>query len=289
MPGSPAHPPDEGDEVTDQPRGMVGGRHLPVAIAVGVALAVVFLLALFWRSEAFAVVVAVVAATAFVDADRILRRTGRRLLTGVLITTAVATMLATHELGAVGQVFGVGLLLAGCVTALLLERDRSDVVRRLALSLLFGLWVTFLASYAVLLVTRDAGAVIVLGVIGAAIFTDIGGYAFGVALGRHKVVPSISPNKSWEGLFGGLAVAAVVAALVLPRLDGPFTPIGAALLAVACGLASFVGDLTESMIKRDLDVKDLGDLLPGHGGVLDRVDGILFALPVGYYAVALFA
>lgn len=276
-----------GDEVADQER-MLGGRHLPTAVAVGVVLAGLFLGSLFWRSEAFAAVIAILVATAYVDAGRVLRHTGVRLLTPVLVVSGVVTMAATHEYGASGQTAGLTLLIAGSVLAVLADARRADVIRTLATTLFFGLWVTFLASFGVRLIVQDDGVVIVLAVVGAAIFTDIGGYAFGVSLGRHKVAPSISPNKTWEGLLGGLVVAGVLAAFVLPLFGTTFTPASATVLAVTCGLASFVGDLTESMVKRDLGVKDLGDLLPGHGGILDRVDGILFALPIGYYAAALF-
>jgi phosphatidate cytidylyltransferase len=276
-----------GDEVADQER-MLGGRHLPTAIAVGVVLAGLFLGSLFWRSEAFAAVIAVLVATAYVDAARVLQSTGVRLLTPVLAIAGVATMAATHEYGASGQTAGLTLLMAGAVIVVLADARRADVIRTLATTLFFGLWVTFLASFGVRLIVQDDGVVVVLAVVGAAIFTDIGGYAFGVTLGRHKVAPSISPNKTWEGLLGGLLVAGVLAALVLPLFGTTFTPVSAMVLAVTCGLASFAGDLTESMVKRDLGVKDLGDLLPGHGGILDRVDGILFALPIGFYAVALF-
>lgn len=276
-----------GDEVADQSR-MVGGRHLPTAIVVGVVLAGLFLGSLFWRSEAFAAVIAVLAATTYVDAARVLRPVGVRLLTPVLVLTSVVMAAAVHEFGAAGQIAGVTLLIAGAVLMLLADAQRTDIVPTLATTTLFGLWVAFLASFGILLIVQDDGVVIVLAVVGAAIFTDIGGYAFGVTLGRHKVAPSLSPNKTWEGLIGGLAVSGVLAAGVLPLLGDTFTPVSAAILAVTCGLASFVGDLTESMIKRDLGVKDLGDLLPGHGGMLDRVDGILFALPIGYYAAALF-
>jgi phosphatidate cytidylyltransferase len=274
-----------GDEVVDESR-MVGGRHLPTAIAVGVVLASLFLGSLFWRSEAFAAVIAVLAVTAYVDSARVLRPVGVRLLIPALAITSVFMMAAVHEYGSNGQTAGLTLLVAVSVLMLLGDAKRTDVVRTLAITLLFGLWVAFLASFGVLLIVQDDGVVIVLAVVGAAIFTDIGGYAFGVTFGRHKVAPSISPNKSWEGLIGGLVVAGVLAAFVLPLLGDTFTSASGAILVVTCGLASFVGDLTESMIKRDLEVKDLGDLLPGHGGILDRVDGILFALPIGYYAVA---
>jgi phosphatidate cytidylyltransferase len=268
---------------------MVGGRNLPVAIAVGVVLAGLFLGSLFWHPAAFAVVVAGLTVTAYLEVDRVLREIGLRVEAPVLIVATLVMLFGAYEADHAGQVVGLGVLVLGAVLWQLSDTGRTDVARRLSTTLLFGLWVGFLASFAVLLVNRPDGAVAVLAVVGAVILTDIGGFAFGVWLGRHKVAPSVSPNKSWEGLIGGLVVAVVAATLVLPRLGDTFDVTSAAVLAVTCGLAGFLGDLTESMIKRDLGVKDLGRVLPGHGGVLDRVDGIIFALPVGYYAVELLA
>jgi phosphatidate cytidylyltransferase len=91
----------------------------------------------------------------------------------------------------------------------------------------------------------------------------------------------VSPNKTWEGFIGGLVAAASFAAFILP-LDGSSGLLRGAVIGASVGLAGFLGDLIASMVKRDLGVKDLGRMLPGHGGVLDRVDGLLFALPVGY-------
>jgi phosphatidate cytidylyltransferase len=187
-----------------------------------------------------------------------------------------------------GQAVGVLVLFLGTIAWLLADARRHDVVRTLATTLLLGLWTGFLGSFAVLLVNRpEDGAIAVLAVIGSAVFGDIGGYATGVMLGRHKIAPHISPNKTVEGLVGGVVVTAVLAAVVLPLVGDLFDVTSAVAVAVVCVLAGFVGDLTESMIKRDLGVKDLGRVIPGHGGILDRVDGILLALPVGFYVVSL--
>ena len=273
------------DQASGRSRGMVGGRNLPVAIAVGLVLAGLFLATLFWRAEAFTVMVVIFAGTACVEAGRVLRSVGIHLLVLVLVLTTVVSAVGAFVAGSAGQVAGIAVLLGGSVLALLVSEQRRQVLSTLAVTILFGLWIAFLASYAVLLVDRVDGPVVVLAVIGSAIVADIGGYGFGVPFGRHKVAPTISPNKSWEGLIGGLAVAAGLAALVLPLFGDTFDPVSAAVLAVLCGIAAFVGDLFESMVKRDLGVKDLGFLLPGHGGILDRVDGILVALPVGHYAL----
>ncbi|HSK23556.1 MAG TPA: phosphatidate cytidylyltransferase [Egicoccus sp.] len=271
-------------------RRMVGGRNLPIAIAVGVVLAAVFIGSLLWHPIAFAAVVAALTCIAYVESGRVLATVGLQLEVAVAILATLVMLFGAYEARHAGQAVGVGVLVIGGILSQLSDSQRTDVVRTLAVTMLFGLWVGFLASFGVLLVSRPSGGVLaVFGVVLAAALTDVGGYAFGVAFGRHKVAPSVSPNKSWEGLVGGLLLAVVVLALLLPQFGDTFTWRTAAALALACGVASFIGDLTESMFKRDLGVKDLGDVLPGHGGVLDRVDGILLALPVGYFVVELLA
>lgn len=265
------------------PRHHVGGRNLGAAIAVGVVLACVVAGSLLWRTEAFVLVVLALVVTAYVDAGRVLERAGERLLLVPLVASAPVLVVGTAVAPTSGQVVGLATLFGLCALAALGSRDGTHRLRRLSLTMLFGVWVGFLASYAVLLVLRDDGAALVLAVVAVTALADIGGYAIGVPFGRHKVAPRLSPNKSWEGLLGGLVAAAVGAALLLPLFGENFTMGSAIGFAVLCGLAGFAGDLLESMVKRDLGVKDLGELLPGHGGVLDRVDGILVAMPVAYY------
>lgn len=279
----------ETSENADRPRGMVGGRNLPVAIAVGLVLASVFLASLFWRVEAFTLVILVLVCLGSVEVTRVLRSVGVRVLLVPLLLGVVTSVLGALLLGAAGQALGMSLLLVAAFLWLLADGERSQVTATLGVTAFFGLWIGLFASYAPRLADRADGAVVVLAVVGAVILTDIGGYAFGVPFGRHKVAPSVSPGKSWEGLVGGLVLATVLGVLVLPRLGGAFTAASAVVVALASGAAGFVGDLVQSMVKRDLGVKDLGDVLPGHGGILDRVDGILFALPVGFYGLALFA
>lgn len=266
---------------------LVGGRHLPVAIAVGVGLAALFLGSLWWHPAAFTGVVTVLALAGYVETDGVLRGIGLRVGTPVLVVASLVMLLGAYHAGETGQAIGVAVLLLGGIVYQLGDTDRTDVARRLSFTILLGLWVGYLASYGVLLVTGPEGPLAVLAVIGAVVLTDVGAFAFGVGLGRHPIAPSISPNKTWEGLLGGLIVAVAGAAIVLPLLGETFDAVAAAVLALTCGLAGFVGDLAESMLKRDLGVKDLGRVLPGHGGVLDRVDGILLGLPVGHFAVEL--
>ena len=269
-------------------RRQVGGRDLPVAIAVGVALAVVFLGSIFWHPLAFTIVVAAFVAVACMESAAELRKIG--LSTGVpaMVLGGVVTVFGAYRSQHAGQAAGVLVLFLGAFLWLLADPERRDVVRNLTMTVLLGIWTGFLGSFGVLLVNRpDEGAVAVLAVIGAAIFGDIGGYAVGVRFGRTKIAPSVSPNKSLEGLIGGIALSAGLAAVLLPLVGDLFTPLTGAVVAVVSVLAGFLGDLAESMVKRDLGIKDLGSILPGHGGILDRVDGILMAMPVGFFAVAL--
>jgi len=272
---------------------VASGRNLPVAITVGVVLAAAFLGALYTSTLAFTGIVLVLAIVGVLEAGHVLATLDppRPVSRPVLVAGVTVLLVGAYVLGPAGQTLGLLVLLLGGFVWNLALLPRIDVVRKLGATTLLGVWVGLLASYAVLLATRpEDGPTAVLTVIGAAIFGDIGGYVFGRLLGRHRIAPTVSPNKTWEGLLGGLLLAGVLAALVLPRVgelfDGPLPAVAVALL---CVLAGFVGDLAESMVKRDLGVKDLGSLLPGHGGVLDRVDGLLVALPVGYYALELLA
>ncbi len=150
-------------------------------------------------------------------------------------------------------------------------------------------WVGLLGSFAGLLLAPSIyphrhGAAFLLGAIVATAGADVGALAVGSWLGRHQLAPHVSPNKTWEGLIGG-AVVAVVASAVITGQVHPWTPAKAAILGAVAAVVGPVGDFCESLVKRDLGLKDMGSLLPGHGGVLDRVDALLFVLPATYYLV----
>ena len=123
--------------------------------------------------------------------------------------------------------------------------------------------------------------------------TDTGAYFFGRALGRHKLIPSVSPAKTVEGAVGGVVVAVVAAWLYVMFLLEPFAqlsmvPVGLVVFAIVISVVAQIGDLAESLFKRDAGVKDSSRLLPGHGGILDRFDSLLFVLPVAYVMLGYF-
>ena len=119
----------------------------------------------------------------------------------------------------------------------------------------------------------------VLYLVGLTELNDVAQYLWGKSLGRHKVIPGVSPKKTWEGLLGGVATTTVLSLLIAPVLT-PFDAGSALFAGVAIGLFGFVGDVAMSVVKRDLGIKDSGGMLPGHGGILDRVDSLMFTAPL---------
>ena len=262
------------------------GRDLPVAIGVGLALGGIFLGSIFWHPLAFTVVIALFVVVALVETAAELRRVGMHTSVPAMVLGGLVMVFGAYRAQHAGQVAGVLVLFLGTVVWLLADPDRRDVVGNLTTTVLLGTWTGLMGSFGVLLITRpEEGTVAVLAVIGGAIFGDIGGYAVGTLVGRTKIAPTVSPNKSLQGLLGGLVLSGGLGALVLPAAGDLFTPATGALVAALSVLAGFLGDLTESMVKRDVGVKDFGSLLPGHGGILDRVDGILLAMPIGFFAI----
>jgi phosphatidate cytidylyltransferase len=151
---------------------------------------------------------------------------------------------------------------------------------------LVAVYVPFLAGFEAMLAAPDDGAKRVLVSMGLVALSDTGGYVAGVLFGRHPMAPRVSPKKSWEGL-GGSLVAAGIGGAVLLALVFHASPVSGALFGLAIAAAATLGDLGESMVKRDLGVKDMSNLLPGHGGVMDRLDSILLAAPTAYVMLLL--
>jgi phosphatidate cytidylyltransferase len=119
-------------------------------------------------------------------------------------------------------------------------------------------------------------------------FNDVAQYVFGKLLGRHKIIPKVSPNKTWEGFLGGWAATALLIWVLAPWFT-PLDGIGRAVTALALPLAGFAGDVTMSAVKRDIGVKDTSRLIPGHGGLLDRVDSLTFTAPLYFHLLAFYA
>ncbi|MDD9205058.1 phosphatidate cytidylyltransferase, partial [Georgenia sp. 10Sc9-8] len=148
-------------------------------------------------------------------------------------------------------------------------------------------YVSLLAGFAMLLLAMEQGSWLVLAFVLVVIANDVGGYVAGVLLGRTPLAPTISPKKSWEGLGGSLVLAGAVGAGMLHWFVDGGQWWGGVLLGLAAVLTATTGDLAESLLKRDLGLKDMGSLLPGHGGIMDRLDSLLITAPVSYVVLRL--
>jgi phosphatidate cytidylyltransferase len=263
------------------------GRNLPAAIAVGVGLGALVLVPLFLYPLAFLGVIALATGVGIWEMARAVRAADAHpplvpLLVGGLLMVGLAWFAGPDALS-------LGLLVTVLATMVWRIGDGpSGFQRDLVAATLITVYVPFLGGFAALLAAGPDGAVKVVAALLAVVLSDTGGYAAGVWLGRHPMAPSISPKKSWEGLGGSVTAAALgSAALLWWQLD--VAPWWGALFGVAVSAAAVLGDLGESMIKRDLGVKDMSNLLPGHGGLMDRLDSVLFAVPVAYLLLAVLA
>ena len=148
------------------------------------------------------------------------------------------------------------------------------------------LWAPFLLSFAAALLDEPLGHRMVAVLLLMVVSNDTFGYIVGYRFGRTPIAPRISPKKSWEGLAGSLAGSVLVGVVAVPLLVGQPWWIGA-VLGVTTVAAATAGDFSESMVKRELGIKDMSSALPGHGGVMDRLDSLVFAAPVAYTVLAL--
>lgn len=267
--------------------GRPAGRDLRAATIVGAGLLALLAVAVAGPPWALAALVLVLFAAAFVETGGVLAAAARPVDVGVLLTVAVLGIAGALLADAAGLLAALVLL---PVLALLRGVQRgggSGTLEVAARTVLLGMWVVGLGGHAVLLRGSTAGAAGLVAVVAAVAVSDTAAYAVGSAVGRRPLAPRLSPNKTWEGVVGGLVAAGAVGAWALPALGLSGGALGGTVIAVTVAVAGTLGDLVESMIKRDVGVKDLGRLLPGHGGVLDRVDALLFALPVGHHLFVL--
>lgn len=286
-PGAPAattseEPPPEELPVTEQPpkKPSRAGRDLAAAISVGLGLGAVILVSLLVYRPAFLLVVGAAVLVSVVELSRALRAGGAEPPLVPVLVGSVAMLALAWTRGEVGLV--VAFLLT--VLAVLLWRlgdGPQGYLRDASTGVLVALYVPLLAGFAVLLLVPDDGATRVILFIATVVGNDVGGYAAGVLLGRHPMAPTVSPKKSWEGMAGSvLACVAVATPIVVLALDGPWW--GGVLFGAALAVSATLGDLGESLIKRDLGIKDMGTLLPGHGGLMDRMDSLLPSAAVAW-------
>lgn len=249
------------------------GRNLPVAIASGVVLGGTIILSLWLWAPSFMVIVAAAVVVAVWEMHRGLMTRGIDIPQEPLTLGGVVMVVVAYLFGA------PALVTATAVTALvtmlwLLRRGVAGYVQNATASVFTLIYIPFLGSFVALILAEDAGAKDVVVFIAVTAASDIGGYAAGVLFGKHPMAPVISPKKSWEG-FAGSAITCVVVGylLVVHLLDGDWW-VGVLLGLIAVVMAT-LGDLCESVMKRDLGIKDMSQVIPGHGGLMDRLDSLL--------------
>ncbi len=270
------------------------GRNLILAIIIGLALGLLTLFSLIVIKEIFMIFAAIIVVFASYEFATALRHGGRRVPAIPTVIAAVAVVPAAFYGGAAVQWIAV---LTGTVFVVLWRlaeqlftrsRTNKQALRRdLGASALVQFYVTFLASFAVVLVGQDGGEWWTLAFLIVVIAADTGAYASGLLFGKHPMAPVISPKKTWEGFAGG-AAATIVAGVLLGifMLDQPWW--FGLIFGVAILLSATLGDLAESLIKRDLGIKDMSSWLPGHGGFLDRLDSILPSAAVAFVLYLIF-
>ena len=267
-----------------KPKKSRAGRNLPAAIAVGGAIGASIIAILIFDKILWLPMVAVAIAVASHEVVRRLREAGYVIPVIPLLIGGQVTVWLTWPFHAAGALAGFGATAVVCMFWRLWlqgssappgsESPPAHYLRDVSATIFLAAWVPLFASFGVLLVYPHDGAGRVFCLMIGVVCSDVGGYAVGVLFGKHPMVPAISPNKSWEGLAGSLLFGVTATALTAVLLAHKPIWVGV-LLGFTVVFSATLGDLVESQVKRDLGIKDMGRILPGHGGLMDRLDGTL--------------
>jgi phosphatidate cytidylyltransferase len=263
------------------------GRNLPAAIGVGVVLGAVILVTLLTVRQVFIGVVAAAVAVATVELAGAFRRSAKNIQVALIpvLVGGQAMVWLSWAWRTQGILAGFVLTMLACL-AWRFRGGSEGYLRDVTASIFTAAYVPLFASFAAMLVEPHDGTARVLCFMIVVVCSDTGGYIAGVLFGKHPMAPSISPKKSWEGFTGSMLAGCVAASLAMALLLHTHwwlgLPFGAAIVLTATG-----GDLTESLIKRDLGIKDMGNLLPGHGGLMDRMDSLLPSAVVSWVLLSL--
>lgn len=268
------------------------GRNLPAAIAVSLLLGALVIGTLIFAPRGWVVILSVAMAIATHEVVKRLREAGYTIPLIPLLVGGQAIIWLTWPFGAAGALGGYGGTVLFCLIWRLLSQGLDcqpvNYLRDVAVTIFLATWIPLFAAFGALLVYPQDGAGRVFAFMVTVAFSDIGGYAAGVLFGKHRMVPAISPKKSWEGLAGSLlcGTAAAVLAVVFLMHKPWWVGVAMGLMLV---VTATLGDLVESQVKRDLGIKDMGTLLPGHGGLMDRIDGALPSAAATWIVLSLLA
>jgi phosphatidate cytidylyltransferase len=281
--------PDEPKEPTAPGQASRTGRNLPVAIGVGAALGGLVFLTLLTVKATFLLYVGAAIWVALTELAAAFAKRGITIPVIPVAAGGAAMLTCMYWLGSRAALAALALTVVA-VFAWRLPGGPSGFVKDVTAGVFATIYLPFLASFVAAMLSPSDGPRRVLTFIILTICSDIGGYFAGITFGRggrHPMAPVISPKKTWEG-FAGSAAACLAAGALCVTLLLHGHPWQGLLTGAAAVLAATLGDLVESMIKRDLDIKDMGTLLPGHGGVLERLDSLLVVAPVMWLLLFLF-
>ena len=268
------------------------GRNVPIAVAVGVGLAAVALIAFSLGPAVALTLVTILIVIAAAEYYNALQQAGHQPATLLGLAATGGLLLAAYNYGYAAYPVVLFLTVVFGLVWYLVGVQEERPVLNLGATMLGIAWVGGLGSFAALILATDGfGAPMLVAAVIATVGYDVGGFFIGKQFGKNPL-SAVSPNKTVEGLVGGMLSAIVITTLIVG--NGLFSSYGgfegianAALLGLAAAFLAPLGDLSESLIKRDLGVKDMGAVLPGHGGLLDRFDGLLFVLPTTYFMALL--
>ena len=264
------------------------GRDLPAAIGVGLGLGVVIVASLFVYKPVFVGVIVVAVVVGLWElTSRLAEHKGIRAPLVPLAVGGAAMVVAGYVRGAEGAWVAMALTTLAVLVWRMTE-DPGEYLRDVTAGVFAAFYVPFLATFVAMMLAADDGPWRVLTFLLLTVVSDTGAYAVGWRFGRRKLAPRISPGKTREGLLGAVAFAMAVGALCTHFLIDGGTWWQGLLLGLAVATSATLGDLGESMIKRDLGIKDMGTLLPGHGGIMDRLDSLLPTAPVVWLLLVLF-
>jgi len=264
-----------------------GGRNLWLATLVGIVLFVGTVGAARYSELALTAFVYLLCLAAYPEWKRALARQGRIISLFPISAATIGIGISTYFNGREGLIIGVLVGCGGVIAWRLVDDWIENTLHDALASILTIVWIPFLASFLVLMEQAQDGWTRVVIFIVAVVGNDSGGLFVGMLLGQHKMAPRISPKKTWEGAAGGLIFGVLLASgaafILLDHRWWIGTAVGAASV-----VGAVFGDLAESALKRDIDIKDMSGVLPGHGGVLDRIDSILVAAPAAFVVFAFF-
>jgi phosphatidate cytidylyltransferase len=264
------------------------GRDLGAAIGVGVGLGAVIVASLFVVKAAFVGVIAVAVVVGLWElTSRLAERKNIKAPLVPLALGGAAMVVAGYVRGTEGAWVAMALT-AVAVLVWRMTEPPEGYLKDVTAGVFAAFYIPFLATFVAMMLTADDGAWRVLVFLLLAVVSDTGAYAVGWRFGKHKLAPRISPGKTREGLLGALAFAMVAGALCMQFLIDDGTWWQGLIIGFAVAASATLGDLGESMIKRDLGIKDMGTLLPGHGGIMDRLDSLLPTAPVVWLLLVLF-